>query len=79
MKIIGIILILVGLVISIVMYAQYGNFECHCPEQTTGKPSSCGCMEDPLQLIMAYSGMPIIGCGIALFVHGWRKNNDNQL
>ena len=76
MKTLGVILIVTGLLISIIGYAQYADVACYCPAQIEGKPFNCGCgegLEQTMGHIAAYVGLAIVAGGIILFVVGWRK------
>lgn len=76
MKTLGATLVVLGLLLLVLGYGSYSNIVCHCPAQISGKPFNCHCNENQVQIVghaMVYSGMAVVGSGIALFVSGWRK------
>ena len=75
MKTLGVILIVIGLVISIMGYGMYANIVCYCPAQISGQPSTCHCGETEQNTghIVTYFGFGIAILGIIFFVYGWRR------
>lgn len=76
MKTLGATLVVVGLLLLVLGYGSYSNIVCRCHAQISGKQFNCHCNENQVQTIghaMVYSGMAVVGSGIALFVSGWRK------
>lgn len=73
MKTLGVILLIIGMLVSILGYGMFGNVVCHCPAQLIDKPLSCPCVENlqNIEHIVTYFGFGIISMGIILFVHGW--------
>ena len=82
MKILGAIMMIIGLMISIMGYGQYTNVACNCPAQITGQPFNCHCEENLPQTIghiMTYVGIVIVSAGIFMVVFGLRKENKWKL
>lgn len=76
MKTLGVVLIVLGIVISVIGYGMYANIVCYCPAQIVGKPFDCHCGENLEQNIghmITYFGFAVTGTGIILFVLGWRR------
>jgi hypothetical protein len=77
-QIVGACLMVIGMFMTIIGYAQYGSVSCNCPAQIAGQPSNCHCGENSGQIIghiIAYVGLAIVGGGIILFAYAWRKSN----
>ncbi|MDE1863691.1 MAG: hypothetical protein KGI33_12385 [Thaumarchaeota archaeon] len=73
MKTLGVILIIIGLLMSVFGYGQYGNVECMCPAQI----ADCHCgdnLQQSIDHIVLYIGIAIVCSGTILFVLGWRKS-----
>ncbi|MDE1812855.1 MAG: hypothetical protein KGH87_00870 [Thaumarchaeota archaeon] len=78
MKTLGAIFIVVGILMTILGYEQYGNFDCQSHVRIVSTPFNSGCEETLLQIvgrIMTYSGFVVTGIGMILFVLAWRKEN----
>jgi hypothetical protein len=75
MKTIGVILIVIGLLISIMVYGMYANIACYCTAQIQGQPSTCHCGEHESMFghTLIYGGIAITVSGIILFVIRWRR------
>lgn len=78
MKTLGVILIVVGILVTMFGYEQYGNIDCFSHAMVVSTPFSSGCEETLLQMvgrIASYSGLAGTGSGVILFVLGWRREN----
>jgi uncharacterized membrane protein YidH (DUF202 family) len=74
MRTLGVILIILGILVSILGYGMSANVVCHCPAQLIGKPLNCHCLANlqNSEHVVTYLGFGIISMGIILFVYGWR-------
>lgn len=74
MRTLGVILIVIGMLVSILGSGMSVNVICHCPTKLIGKALSCPCGENlqNIEHIVTYLGFGIISMGIILFVYGWR-------
>ncbi|MGB9124261.1 MAG: hypothetical protein WA833_08685 [Nitrosotalea sp.] len=74
MRTLGVILIVIGMLMSILGYGMSANVVCHCPAQLIEKHLSCLCVENlhNNEHIITYFGFGIISTGIILFIYGWK-------
>ena len=59
---VGVVLIILGMLVSVAAFEHFTNTVCHCPVEEVGKPYTCPCVENGRHL--AYS-VSFVGLGIS--------------